>query len=311
MRVKKPVLIIFNPKGGSHDEGVLKQLEHLLVLSLYTEVYFLPTDADARMTIAKIRRFLPEVGLVIAVGGDGTVRVVAEAVRGSGVVMVVYPGGTGNLFARAFYNYPTPHSFVSMIANGHPQSVDLLEAEYKPVGSNEAIKACALNSIGFGSMTDAIVNVNPVLKRWFKQLAYYANVARALLRPATNSVRFTTSDGTALGEDLERYRPVLLGSAFNVLPPHLIDLSRGCNSSDREFDLVTYEAGGILETAGAAYWYKRGKPERSRLYTRRRLSEVTAIARHPFLVTLDGDDGGMTDKLTIRCLPAALQMVLA
>ena len=70
------------------------------------------------------------VDLVIAAGGDGTVRSVAGAMRGSGVPLGLVPLGTGNLFAR---NLGVPvndqDDAVVVAFSGVDRAVDVLVAD--------------------------------------------------------------------------------------------------------------------------------------------------------------------------------------
>ena len=56
-------------------------------------------EHDAGLSAAR-RAVADGASVVLAAGGDGTVRAVAEGMRGSGVPMAVVPQGTGNLLAR-------------------------------------------------------------------------------------------------------------------------------------------------------------------------------------------------------------------
>lgn len=58
------------------------------------------TDADDAGVAATKRAIAEGASVVLASGGDGTVRAIAEALRGTGVPMAVVPQGTGNLLAR-------------------------------------------------------------------------------------------------------------------------------------------------------------------------------------------------------------------
>jgi diacylglycerol kinase family enzyme len=62
-------------------------------------LWFETTTADAGQ--AATRQALRQgASVVIAAGGDGTVRAVAEGLRDSGVAIAIVPTGTGNLLAR-------------------------------------------------------------------------------------------------------------------------------------------------------------------------------------------------------------------
>lgn len=80
------------------------------------------------------------VEVVVAVGGDGTVRAVAEVMVGSGVPMGLVPIGTGNLLARNV-DVPVgdPTGALRIVVDGQDKTIDVgrVRVERRPVGAQE------------------------------------------------------------------------------------------------------------------------------------------------------------------------------
>jgi diacylglycerol kinase (ATP) len=92
-------LIVANPASGSHSPALLAQVRDLCAACLErTEVHRTTAPGDAT---AAVQRALAGPGapdLVVAIGGDGTVREVVEALATASTpaALAVVPGGTGN-----------------------------------------------------------------------------------------------------------------------------------------------------------------------------------------------------------------------
>ena len=68
--------------------------------------------------------------VVIAAGGDGTVRCVAEVLAGTGIPLGLVPLGTGNLLARNLgVNITDPVSAAFDVLNGTERTVDVVKAK--------------------------------------------------------------------------------------------------------------------------------------------------------------------------------------
>lgn len=148
--------------------------------------------------------------LVVAVGGDGTVRGCAEALAGTGVPLGIVPKGTANLLAR------------SLCVPRDPQAA--LAAALDPDAVESTIDLAIADGIPFAAMAgiglDAAVVAGARLKHRLGWLSYAASGAAHLaMRPSVFSIRL---DG---GEPLVRgARSVVVGNSgllpggFSLLP---------------------------------------------------------------------------------------------
>jgi undecaprenyl-diphosphatase len=170
--------------------------------------------------------------LVVAAGGDGTVRACAHALAGTGVPLAIVPRGTANLAARALGIPSRLDAALAAGFGGRNRPVDLAEAE--------GMLFAAMAGIGLDA---AVVDGTPdLLKRHLGWLAYAAGgVTRLAGHHRIFAVRL---DG---GPPLtRRARSVVVGNAgllpggFALLPDARLD--------DGLLDI------GILAPTGAVGW---------------------------------------------------------
>ena len=117
--------------------------------------------------------------LVLAAGGDGTVRAAAEVLRGTGVPLALIPAGTGNLLAR---NLDIPLGMGSSVRTaftGHDHEIDVGMAEITRLDGGTATHAFLVVA-GLGLDAEMIANTDTKLKKRVGWLAYLDGGMRAL-----------------------------------------------------------------------------------------------------------------------------------
>lgn len=145
-------------------------------------------DAGQGVTESALRR---GADVVIAAGGDGTVRAVAEALRDSGVPLALLPSGTGNLLAR---NLELPltdiEAAVSAAFAGDDRRIDLGLVEIVRADGDKETHAFLVMA-GLGLDAKMIKNTNSKLKKAVGWLAYIDGITRSLpeLKPLRLSYR--------------------------------------------------------------------------------------------------------------------------
>jgi diacylglycerol kinase (ATP) len=300
----KNVALIYNPMGGSANGRTLETLVSSLVAA-GVHVACSPTTAEpgsARYLASKAAD--GGVDLVIAFGGDGTVRQVAEGLMGTNVAMAAFPGGTGNLFVQNYMAPPPPAEFARMLLNGTPQAIDVFAFESKDLDNNVE-KGVFLVGLGFGPLSDAISDAPPKWKKIFGRLVYVGNVIRRALRPKGVVANITAADGASFDA------PVAAAFALNVVPHTMPFLSRGCTPSDGLIDFVVVKGRYFHQVVGCGACLTAMRPERSRHYQRVRSSELTITTNRPVTLNVDGDPGPTTREFRLTVHPGAVKMILA
>jgi diacylglycerol kinase (ATP) len=145
-------------------------------------------DAGQLLVAEAVRRGAT---MVLAAGGDGTVRAVAEGLRGTGVAMALLPSGTGNLLAR---NLDVPFgnlaATVATAFAGVDRKIDLgLASIVRDDGDVE--EHVFLVMAGLGLDAKMIAKTSPKLKKAVGWLAYVDAIGRSL--PEIKPVRLRVS----------------------------------------------------------------------------------------------------------------------
>ncbi|MEO7348564.1 MAG: diacylglycerol kinase family protein [Terrimesophilobacter sp.] len=132
--------------------------------------------------------------VILAAGGDGTVRAVAEALRDSTVPIALLPSGTGNLLARNLnLNLSNVDASVDAAFSGQDHPIDLgIATITRPDGSSE--QHVFLVMAGIGLDAKMIAKTNPQLKKAVGWLAYVDAGMRALPELKPVRLRYRLND---------------------------------------------------------------------------------------------------------------------
>lgn len=245
--------------------------------------------------------------LVVAVGGDGTVRSVATALAGSGVTMAVLPQGTGNLLALNL-DIPSDRTAALRVALGQRERVidvgRLTEA--RPDGS-EGREHVFLIAAGVGFDASMVADADSDLKARVGWIAYFVAGLKHL-----GGRRLPVTARTDEGPwEQFRLRSFLVGNCgrlpagLNLLPDAVID--------DGLHDVAVLDA-----TAGIVGWTQllvnvllqsvgiRARAQRVGSIQHRRARTVEVRLRAPRPLQVDGDIVGPAAGFTTRVDAGAL-----
>jgi diacylglycerol kinase (ATP) len=175
--------VIYNPVKVS--DGFQEAMANRVAAARWADPVWLPTQEDdpgRSMAATAVReRF----DLVVAAGGDGTVRVVADGLANSGIPMGIVPSGTANLLARNLGIPMTEADAIDVVMSGRNRSIDLIKLS---IDGREPEHYAVMAGMGIDAMT--MDETRPELKDKIGTAAYFVAAAKALGRlPVSMTIR--------------------------------------------------------------------------------------------------------------------------
>ncbi|HVP44603.1 MAG TPA: diacylglycerol kinase family protein [Terriglobales bacterium] len=173
-------LVVFNPIAGMRWRRRDSELHALLAALTRAGVKTLTTTTRGpHQPPAELFDGLDEFDTVLAVGGDGTVNEVLQAmmVNGQDAALGVVPFGSGNLLAKDLGFHRKVEDLVEALTDSTPQPCPVGCIEQPGTGARRYWLAAA----GVGADARVICALSPSAKARFGIAAYYAESTRQLL----------------------------------------------------------------------------------------------------------------------------------
>lgn len=266
-------------------------------------------DAGQHATRTALRQ---GVSVVIAVGGDGTVRAVAEALRDSEVPLAIVPTGTGNLLARNLSLLRGSLDKAAAVAfTGATRSIDVgVAAATRENGETTDHVFVVLAGVGVDAQM--IANTRPGLKRQVGWLAYVDAGVRSIANAEPFRIRYSV---TGRPERHARVSSMVVANC-GVLPGN-IQFLPNARIDDGILDIavlqprsvlgwlaiwrrVTWDNGVLRRTAVGRRIIKLAEPGDERIMTTFQSGDIHISLENPQDFELDGDEFGRVTSLFLH-----------
>jgi YegS/Rv2252/BmrU family lipid kinase len=284
------LFFVINPiSGGKEKNDWEKEIREFLKDSPHTMDFYLLTGKGDKPSLQHYLDVIKP-DRVIAVGGDGTVKMVATLVKETSMALGILPAGSANGMAKELNIPLIPAEALKVVTEGECRKIDLLRI-------NEEELCIHLSDIG----------LNAMLVKYFEQSgnrgmsAYGKAVFKVLWEKQKMRVQINTTEEAC---KRKAYMVVLAnarkyGTGANINPEGSVD--------DGFFEVVVVRKLNLLEIFKSIFTDHSFHPRRIEVFKTR---EVTLKLQKKAYFQIDGEFMGKTTAVHARILPGILNVML-
>lgn len=250
-------------------------------------IYKLSNPCTPEQVQEQIKKHTPD--RVIAVGGDGTLKLVTESVLNSDVPVGVLPAGSANGMAKELGIPTDAEKALEIITQGNVKKIDLIRI-------NKEL-CIHLSDIGFNAFVVKTFETFNKRGMW----SYIKAAFRVLLRHRHMEV-------TIAGDN-----QVVKRNAAMVVIANATKYGTGAvinpngKLDDGLFEIIVIKKISFGEIIKMMITHKDFDPRKTELFT---TSAVDMRSKHHVHFQVDGEYLGRIHSLKAECLPGALQMIV-
>lgn len=284
------ILFIINPvSGGKVKTDWEEQIRVYFKASPHVMEFYLLTGKNDEASVAHhIESVKPD--RVVAVGGDGTVKMVAELLCEKNIALGILPAGSANGMAKELSIPADVSAALEIAVNGQPTPIDVIRINDKEI-------CIHLSDIGLNAMLVKYFEGSKKRGMW----GYGQAVFRVLYEKQKMYVTITTDEGTI---KRKAYMVVLAnarkyGTGGNINPDGDV--------SDGFFEVVIMRKINLIEIFRGIFTDQSFHPNRIEVVKTKSV-ELSTLKKAYFQV--DGEYRGKITNLSAKIVPGTITVLL-
>lgn len=285
------ILFVLNPVSGAKRkiDWEAEIRNYFKPLSHGIEIYILKDKDDTGTIIEQVEKF--QITRIVAVGGDGTVTLIAKQLYGRNLKMGILPAGSANGMATELEIPATPKEALDVIVNGKIKHCDVIKINNKEI---------SLHLSDFG--------LNAQLIRYFEEsrLRGMWGYARMVLKVLWNKKLLDAhvlADSANL--DIKAYM-IVIANARKYGTGALINPDG--QLGDRLFEIIIFRKFPVWQLFKMLLSYKKFSPKTVEIFHTKKALISTKRKTH---FQIDGEYKGKMDEVSAEIMPSQLNILVA
>ena len=282
------LLFIVNPGSGSDDTDFKTVIrDFFLPLNHQIEIYELPDKCSTDQISATIKKASAD--RVIAVGGDGTLKLVAECLKGTKTPIGIIPAGSANGMAKELGIPININEALELIITGTPK-------EIHAVMVNDEL-CIHLSDIGFNAYIIKKFDDLPQRGMW----GYAKATWKALWSHHLMEVEFEIAGETIRSQAamVVIANATMYGTGVKINPEGKLD--------DDVFEVILVKQYSVMEIIKIRLTNLPFNPEKIEIFATNNLQIKT---KHKVHFQVDGEYMGKVNQVNAKIIPAAISIIV-